>query len=481
VEGSASEPTQLGRYQILKKLMSGGMAELLLARMTGMQSFERHVVIKRIHRVLAEDPRFVQMFLDEARVAASLHHQNIVQVYDVGEQDGEYFFAMEYVHGEDLRTLQATVRADDRQIPIAIVASIVTAAASGLHHAHEQRGPDREPLELVHRDVSLGNILVGYDGSVKLLDFGLARAALRSVKTRTGTLKGKSSYMSPEQCMGKPLDRRSDVFSLGIVLYELATGRRLFKAANEYLSMTAIVAGDIPPPSSHRPDLPRELDEIILRALAQSPDDRFPSADAMRHAIEQFAVNAGLRTSTKALADYVHQVFGDRPEPWRSDVPQPPPLPTPAESSASRDGVVEPPATPELIVTPADRRSAPIALAHAIVTGAHEVPDDLSDATVASPPPSFEADDLSMAPTAILRPLHALEDLPTNRRPAYDRLAPAPPVVTYAPVRPASSYPPPPPPSAWLALAQRYPLLAIAGAAACVLAFGLFVMLLRRC
>ncbi|MGE5182151.1 MAG: serine/threonine-protein kinase, partial [Acidobacteriota bacterium] len=372
MEGSATPPAQLGRYQILKKLTSGGMAELLLARATGMSSFERHVVIKRIHAAHANDDRLVQMFLDEARLAASLHHQNVVQVYDVGEQDGQYFFAMEYVHGEDLRKLHAKIKGPESQIPLAIVVSIVAAAASGLHHAHEQRGPDREPLGLVHRDVSLGNILVGYDGSVKLVDFGLARAAMRTVKTRTGTLKGKSAYMSPEQCMGKQLDRRSDVFALGIVLYELATGRRLFKAANDYLSMTAIVGGDIPKPSTHRADIPLELDEIIMRALAKAPEARYPSAEAMREALEQFAVQAGLRTSTKALADYMHQTFGDRPEPWRSDVP----MPAAIDDTKAEDGIVEPPAAPEVISHPLDRSSSPIALAHATVP---QPPDDDED------------------------------------------------------------------------------------------------------
>src|SRR5262245_7885986 len=221
------------------------MAEVLLARATGKQGFERHVVIKRIRSDHARDRKFVKMFLEEARLAASLHHQNIVQVHDVGEVDGEYFFAMEYIHGEDLRRILMAASDRQRLVPIEQVVTVISAAAAGLHHAHEQVGPDRMPLGIVHRDVSPANILIGYDGSVKVTDFGIAKAALRSSETRSGVLRGKVSYMSPEQCMGQQADRRSDVYALGIVLYELATVRRLYKAENEFLTMTAIVHGDV--------------------------------------------------------------------------------------------------------------------------------------------------------------------------------------------------------------------------------------------
>jgi serine/threonine protein kinase len=402
VDGS-NEPTQLGRYQIVKKLTSGGMAELLLGRATGMSSFERHVVIKRIHTALARDQRFVTMFLEEARLAASLHHQNIVQVYDVGEQNGEYFFAMEYVHGEDLRRLHAKARDRKEQIPLEVVVSIVMAAASGLHHAHEQRGPDRAPLELIHRDVSLGNILVGFDGSVKLLDFGLAKAALRSAKTRTGTLKGKAAYMSPEQCMGRPLDRRSDVFGLGIVLYELMTARRLFKAANDFLSMAAIVDGDIPPPSAHRAGLPPGFDELVMRALSKTRESRFPSAEAMRGALEELAIDSGLRTSTKLLADYMQLAFGDKPEPWRvSDAQRNTPPPD------DYDGIVEPPDAPETLV-PDDRAASPLALAQALAEGT-EAEFLEEPATTIDPPPDFLFEAASRSTTGVRRPI---EDTPT--------------------------------------------------------------------
>ncbi|NVB85407.1 MAG: protein kinase, partial [Kofleriaceae bacterium] len=308
---------QLGRYQLVKHLASGGMAEVLLARVAGIEGFQRHVVIKRIRPGQAQDREFVQMFLNEARLAAQLHHANIVQVHDIGQEGDEYFFAMEYVHGEDLRLLLQQLARTKSQLPLQHVVSIVSAAANALHHAHEQRGADRKPLGIVHRDVTPANILVGYDGNIKVVDFGIAKAIARStIETQAGTLKGKASYMSPEQCGGADVDRRSDVFALGIVLYELVTTRRLFKAANDFLTMSSIVSGKVPPPRTHRPDLPSSLEAIILKALALRPEDRFQTADDMREALEDFASMQGLRTSTSQLAAYMKQTFGEKPEPW---------------------------------------------------------------------------------------------------------------------------------------------------------------------
>ncbi len=313
--------TQLGRYEILQQLATGGVADVLLARASGLEGFSRHVVIKLIRPDLTADNRFAKEFLDEARIAGSLHHQNIVQVYDVDEQAGAYFFTMEYVHGEDLRKILLKVREAHSMIPIDMAIAIATGAAAGLHYAHDHNGPDRKPLQLVHRDVSPSNILIGYDGSVKLVDFGLAKAALRSAKTRTGSLRGKAPYMSPELCCGKPVDRRSDTFALGIVLYELVTARRLFKAGNDFLTMAAIVDGTVEPPSMHRPDLPKRLDEIIMRALAKSPESRYQTADDLRGALEAFGIEAELRTSGKAVSDYMKKLFGARAEPWHDVAP----------------------------------------------------------------------------------------------------------------------------------------------------------------
>ena len=311
---------QLGRYEILQRLAIGPVAEVLLARATGLEGFSHHVVVKQLRPELAADERFRRAFLAEARIGASLHHQNIVQVHDI-DADAGAFFAMEYVHGEDLRKLLLKVREVDAQMPLDQVVAIGAAVAAGLHHAHEQVGPDRKPLGLVHRDVTPSNIMVGYDGSVKLADFGLAKPALDAIMTRSGAMHAKAPYMSPEQCTGARLDRRSDVFALGIVLYELATARRLFKGDNDYQTMAAIVEGEVAAPSAHRANLPPGFDDIVLRALAKQPGARFQTAYELRAELEALALELELRITSTGIADYMASLFGARAEPWEVDAP----------------------------------------------------------------------------------------------------------------------------------------------------------------
>jgi serine/threonine protein kinase len=345
---------QLGRYQVLKHLASGGIADVLLARASGLEGFARHVVIKRMKPELAKEERFAKAFLDEARISASLNHQNIVQVHDIGEEGGSYFFAMEYIHGEDTRTLLNKVRERGEHVPLEIAVAIMMSAAAGLHHAHEKTNSQGEKLGIVHRDVSPSNILVGYDGSVKIVDFGLAKAAQRSTTTASGTLKGKASYMSPEQCKGEPVDRRTDTFCLGIVLYELVTAQRLFKGPTEYATMAAVVDGEIPPPSRLRADIPPALDAIILRALSRKAADRYQTAEDFRAAVEAFAVEYQLRTSNKALADYLTRLFGQRPEPWHAGVDL---RPVTDETLGSARGAAVPP--PIMPAKPAPKPAPP--------------------------------------------------------------------------------------------------------------------------
>src|SRR5215831_17858552 len=265
------------------------MAQIYLARQTGLGSFERHVVLKTILRERATDQRFVTMFLDEAKLAATLNHQNIAQVYEVDHSDGAYFMAMEYVHGENARAiLETTLR----------------------------RGKNGQPLNIVHRDVSPANIMVGYDGSVKVLDFGIAKAEERATKTVGGTIKGKYGYMSPEQCRGKPIDRRSDIFALGICLYELTTLRRAFKGNDDFETMKRIVAGDVMLPSVAVPGYPRELEAIVLTAMAGEPNARFQTAQEMIEALDAFAVRAKLTGSNTAMGRFMVQLFGSKKEPW---------------------------------------------------------------------------------------------------------------------------------------------------------------------
>ena len=303
-------------YQILAKLATGGMAEIFLARVQGVAELERYCVLKRILRDRASDVQFVRMFLDEARLAAQLQHANIAQVYDIGKLGDSYFFTMEYVHGQTVRELLHHAQSVDRQLPIASVLTIVAGAAAGLHHAHERRGLDGRPLGIVHRDVSPSNLMVSYEGGVKVVDFGVAKAADRADETKTGTVKGKISYLSPEQCKGRRVDRRSDLFSLGICFWELLTAERLYKRASDFETMNAIVTELAPAPSARRPDVPREIDELVLRLLAKSPDARCQTAEQVVDALEQVAARTGAALSAAALGRFLRELIGPRPEPW---------------------------------------------------------------------------------------------------------------------------------------------------------------------
>ncbi|MCX5741338.1 MAG: serine/threonine-protein kinase [Proteobacteria bacterium] len=315
-EAMMGMPTRVGRYEVISHLATGGMAQILLARQTGLGSFERHVVLKTILRERASDQRFVTMFLDEARLAATLNHQNVAQVYEVDQADGAYFMAMEYVHGENTRAILETSLRRGRTIPLELACMIISGAAAGLHHAHERRGKAGAPRNIVHRDVSPANIMVGFDGCVKVLDFGIAKAEERATKTVGGTIKGKYGYMSPEQCKGNPLDRRSDIFALGIVLYELTTLRRAFKGADDFETMKSIVSGDLVAPSVAIPGFPRELESIILTAMATDRTVRFQTAAEMIEAIDGFTVRAKLSGSGTAMGRFMTQLFGDKKEPW---------------------------------------------------------------------------------------------------------------------------------------------------------------------
>jgi serine/threonine protein kinase len=317
VSGAAAEVgSTANSYQILAKLATGGMAEIFLARGQGVAGVERHCVLKRILRDRASDVTLVRMFLDEARLAAQLQHPNIAQVYDIGKLGDSYFFTMEYVHGETVRALLHRAQSAQRALPIGCVLTIVAGAAAGLHHAHDRVGAGGRALGIVHRDVSPSNLMVSYEGGVKLVDFGVAKAADRAQETRSGTVKGKISYLSPEQCKGKRVDRRSDLFSLGICFWEMLTTERLYKRDSDFENMNAIVTEPTPPPSSRRPELPREIDALVGKLLAKSPDHRFQTADELIEAIEAVAARTGSVLSSAALGRLIRELFGRRPEPW---------------------------------------------------------------------------------------------------------------------------------------------------------------------
>ncbi len=370
------------------------MAEVLLARASGLGGFARHVVIKRIRFDEDVEQKSTSMFLQEARLVASLHHHNIVQVHDVGEEDGKCYFVMEYVHGRDTRELLRHVKDQKQQIPLEHVVAIVSAAAAGLHYAHEQRGADRKPLGIVHRDISPGNILIGFDGGVKVADFGIAKTEQSVTQTGAGELKGKSGYMSPEQCRAQPVDRRTDIFLLGIVLYELLTVRRLFRADTRFATMQMIVDGNVVPPSTIREDIPPELEHIVLKALSPSPADRYQTADEMRLALEAFATSAGLTMSPARLSDYLKQQFGDVVAPWLLeetavqplDIPPPEPKPVVArESEPTIEIVRNPTPNPDRADTTPDPEREPARLPSIPQGPAPEAAPELAAIRVAKP------------------------------------------------------------------------------------------------
>jgi serine/threonine protein kinase len=310
--GSATD--HAGRYELLRKLADGGMAEIFLARSRGIEGFERLVVIKRMHSVLAADPEFVRMFVNEGRLAAQLHHPNIVQVFEIGQEAGRYFLAMEYVPGEDLRRVLKAVFASGTRLPLEHAISIAAGTLAGLHHAHELHGTDGQPLGIVHRDVSPQNVLVTHDGNVKLLDFGIAKATQQLSETKHGTLKGKIRYMSPEQCQTLDLDRCTDIFATGILLWEMTVGRRLFDGIGEFDVMKQIVEMDAPKPSSFIEGYPAELEEIVMKALRRPVAQRYQTAEEMQVALEDFARERKLNTSRVQLARFMGELFGAKIE-----------------------------------------------------------------------------------------------------------------------------------------------------------------------
>src|SRR3954464_1387649 len=309
-------PEQFGKYSLLGHLATGGMAEVWLARQLGMEGFEKIVVIKRARPELT-DRETTRRFLDEARLVATLEHPNIAQVYEIGQVSGSYFFVMEYIDGADLRRLIETSIARHRPFALADALYIMTHVCAALHYAHEKRDLEGRPLQIVHRDVTPSNVLLSHDGTIKVCDFGIAKAHNRESEiTQNGVLKGKFSYMSPEQCESKPVDRRSDVFSIGILLYELSTQSKLFRGTSDFALLQQIVENPIPLPSARVPNYPRELQQIVMKALAKNPAERYPTAQALQVDLEEFAREHKLAMSSIRIAKLMSALFEKRNDAW---------------------------------------------------------------------------------------------------------------------------------------------------------------------
>ncbi|MBN2497040.1 MAG: protein kinase [Deltaproteobacteria bacterium] len=309
---SEDSPRMLGRYQLLGSLATGGMAEIHLARQTGIKGFEKLVVVKTVLKHLAKQERFLEMFFDEARIAAQLNHPNIIQIFDLGQEGDDYFMAMEYLEGESLGYLVKEARKAGKIMPVPIACKIVIEVCKALGYAHAFHDVDGKPLHIVHRDVSPHNIIVLFSGRVKLVDFGIAKAESQMHHTQTGTLKGKLSYMSPEQARSTEVDARSDIFAAGIVLWELLCRRRLFKRDTAMAVISTIVNDPVPPVREIRPELSEELDAIVMRALAKDPDERYQSADELARALGDEIRKFAELPSEEDVAAFVGEVLADR-------------------------------------------------------------------------------------------------------------------------------------------------------------------------
>jgi serine/threonine protein kinase/Tfp pilus assembly protein PilF len=304
------KPVRFGKYLILDKIATGGMAELYQAKITSVEGFEKLVAIKKILPNLTQDKNLVNMFIDEAKLAAMLTHQNIVQIYDLGSMEGTYFIAMEYIYGKDLRVLTRKAKERNLPLPIEYGLYITCRVCSGLDYSHNLKDLHGNPLELIHRDISPQNILVTYQGEVKIVDFGIAKAAKKTADTKEGLIKGKVSYMSPEQAAGKPIDNRSDIFSTGILLYEMVTGERMFEGADLQI-LERVRKADFEPAENIVPDLPNEVCEILNRALAKGVTRRYKSCGEMLADLEACLSAFPVRPSAEGLSQYMKALFAE--------------------------------------------------------------------------------------------------------------------------------------------------------------------------
>jgi serine/threonine protein kinase len=311
VEPSVAKGSLIGKYTVLRLLAVGGSAEVYLVRSQGIEGFAKLAVLKRLLPHLVGHPEFVEMFLDEARLAANLQHPNIAQVYDFGRCGESHYLTMEYVEGESLSNVIRSAASKKRGFSLSNSLRVVQSVAAALHYAHQLKGSDGKPLGIVHRDVSPHNVMLTFDGSVKLVDFGIASAHISKFRSLPGSIKGSLRYMSPEQCAGEQLDCRSDLFSLGVLLFELTTGTRLHRESDERDVMRRILDGPIPMPSTRRDNYPPELERIVITALERDRSRRYSTAQELQVDLESFGQAQGVLPSNVALAEFMREIFAE--------------------------------------------------------------------------------------------------------------------------------------------------------------------------
>ncbi len=305
------KPTLFGKYLLLERINVGGMAEVFTAKAFGVEGFERILAIKKILPTMAEDEEFITMFIDEARISVQLNHANVVHIHELGKHEDTYFIAMEYVAGRDLRTLLERYRRRKEIMPTAQAVFIASKMCEGLDYAHRKKDARGQDLGIIHRDVSPQNILISYEGEVKIIDFGIAKAANRSQKTQAGILKGKFGYMSPEQVRGLPIDRRSDVFAVGVILYEMLTGERLFVGESDFSTLEKVRNADVPTPRQFNPNVPAGLEKVMLKALARDAEDRYQWASDLQEDLMRFLLAGDAIYSSKHLSAFMKEVFAE--------------------------------------------------------------------------------------------------------------------------------------------------------------------------
>ncbi len=396
-----------GKYRLIAELGHGGMADVFLAVARGPEGlgFSKLLVIKRLRANLAEDPDFISMLIDEARVAARLNHPNCIQTYEIGEIGNDYFISMEFLDGQPLHRLTSRARKKNGGFSMPLQLSIMCDVLTGLHHAHELCDYDGSPLGVVHRDVTPHNVFVTYDGQVKVVDFGIAKAAGRSSETRQGIIKGKVAYMAPEQAAGLSVDRRADVFSVGIMLWEAVVGERIWSGLDELTMMNRLISQQVPSSvKAVNPELPDEIDRIIQKALAANVEDRYATAEALSMDIEAFLQTMGRRPSTKELGAFTAQLFEDKKREARQIIEDQ--LAELKQSATLEVRKIEQPTDSSNNLTPS-----------ASITFSDAESSDPIEATVIKNPPTFAPDPMStpdplpilpLAPT--LSTLRSLQD-----------------------------------------------------------------------